>query len=72
MMEKENRQQTKQTAAEAAAGFHIALIGLYGIENTGVRYLSAHLKRAGFKVSTIFFKEWRNNDNHPPTKEEII
>lgn len=69
-MEKEKGQLTTPDAASTAATFHIALVGLYGIENTGIRYLSAHLKRAGFAVSTIFFREWRNNDNHPPTPGE--
>ena len=51
--------------------FHCALIGLYGTENTGVRYLSANLQREGYGVSTIFFREWRNNDNREPDEKEI-
>lgn len=51
--------------------FHLVLIALYGTENDGVRYLAAHLKRAGYRVSTIFFKEWRNNSNEKPTDREV-
>lgn len=51
--------------------FHCVLIGLYGTENDGVRYLSANLKREGFRVSTVFFREWRNNANELPSEKEI-
>ncbi len=51
--------------------YHCAIIGLYGTENAGVRYLAANLKREGFHVSTVFFREWRNNANELPHEKEI-
>ncbi len=51
--------------------FHIVLVALYGTENAGVRYLQAFLKREGFKVSVVFFREWRNNNNQYPTQEDV-
>jgi len=63
--------QKNQNNTITKKSFHLVLIALYGTENTGVRYLSAHLKREGYRVSTIFFKEWRNNANKRPTQKEI-
>jgi anaerobic magnesium-protoporphyrin IX monomethyl ester cyclase len=49
----------------------IALISLYGVENTGVRAISSVLQADGFDTSIIFFKRWGNNDVRLPTEKEI-
>lgn len=48
----------------------IVLISLYGIENRGIRYLSATLRRNGFRPHQIYFKRWVNNRISPPTERE--
>jgi radical SAM superfamily enzyme YgiQ (UPF0313 family) len=49
----------------------VLLITLYGFQNTGVRLLSAALRRQGFSAPILFMKGWRNNDVRPPTETEI-
>jgi anaerobic magnesium-protoporphyrin IX monomethyl ester cyclase len=49
---------------------NIALIYLYGIENNGIRSISAVLSRKGFNTHIIFFKRWANNDIDLPTEKE--
>ncbi|MBN1871063.1 MAG: B12-binding domain-containing radical SAM protein [Candidatus Omnitrophica bacterium] len=48
----------------------IALISLYGVENTGIRSISSVLKNDGIETYLIFFKKWLNNDIVLPSKEE--
>ena len=50
---------------------HIALISLYVIENSGIRYISALLRRHGFKVTEIYFKDWINNRVSWPREVEL-
>jgi radical SAM superfamily enzyme YgiQ (UPF0313 family) len=47
------------------------LISLYGIENGGIRQLSAVLKADRRQVCTVFFKNWRNNDVRPPSPADV-
>lgn len=49
----------------------VGIISLYGIENSGVRYLSSMLKQSNHEVYLILFKKWINNNVCPPTDEEI-
>jgi radical SAM superfamily enzyme YgiQ (UPF0313 family) len=49
----------------------LTLIALYGMENRGVRYISSFLKKYGYRVNIIFFKEWANNAIKPPTRKEV-
>lgn len=49
----------------------IALISLYVIENNGVRFLAAMLRRAGFTVYEIYFKDYRHHAFIPPRRVEI-
>ncbi len=49
----------------------IALVSLYGVENIGIRIISAALKKENFQVDTFYLKKWVNNNIHPPTKKEI-
>ena len=51
--------------------FKVGLVGLYGRENNGLRYLVSVLRQHGFPVCVVFFKEWINNALHPPTEAEI-
>ena len=48
----------------------ILFVSLYGIENTGVRLLSSVLKKNNYDVSTIFLKNWKNNNISEPTDKE--
>jgi radical SAM superfamily enzyme YgiQ (UPF0313 family) len=48
----------------------VALVSLYGIENRGVRYISALLRQNGFEPCLIFLKRWVNNQIQPPTEAE--
>lgn len=66
-----NKENQDTDSQQIYSDFHIVLIALYGTENAGVRYLSAFLKREGFKVSIVFFKEWRNNANTFPQQKEM-
>lgn len=47
------------------------MIGLYGIENSGVRHLTSMLKqRGGYRADLMFFKDWRHNRVEWPTEDE--
>ena len=40
----------------------VLIAGLYGIENSGVRHVTAMLReRGGFDCDLLFFKDWRHN-----------
>lgn len=49
----------------------IALVSLYALENNGVRHVAASLRRAGFQVTEIYFKDWVNNNFPWPTEQEV-
>jgi len=49
----------------------IALVSLYVVENSGVRLLSAILRREGVRVHEIYFKDWANNRVRSPSDREI-
>lgn len=48
----------------------VLLITPYGYQNTGIRLLSAVLRRNGFEAPILFMKAWRNNDIQLPTDVE--
>ncbi|MFH1790982.1 MAG: hypothetical protein ABH885_03235, partial [Candidatus Omnitrophota bacterium] len=48
----------------------VAIVSLYGVENTGVRSLSSVLAREGFEPYVVFFKRWANNDIRMPSEKE--
>lgn len=48
----------------------VLLVSLYGIENRGVRYISAMLRQNGFEPHLVLFKRWVNNQIQPPTAKE--
>jgi anaerobic magnesium-protoporphyrin IX monomethyl ester cyclase len=51
--------------------FHVALLTIYSVENAGIRYLSAALRRAGYDTSIVFLRDWRHNLLEMPTETEI-
>ena len=47
------------------------IVGLYGIENSGVRHVTAMLReKGGFRTDLMFFKDWRHNRVEWPTEDE--
>ena len=51
--------------------FHVVLMTIYSVENAGIRYVSAALKRAGFDTTIIFLRDWRHNALEMPSDDEI-
>lgn len=51
--------------------FRVALLAIYSVENTGIRSLSAALKRAGFDTTIIFLRDWVNNKLEMPSDQDI-
>ena len=51
--------------------FHVVLVTLYSVENAGVRYLSAALRRAGFQTTLVFLRDWVNNRLEMPSQEDL-
>ncbi len=52
-------------------GLRVALISLYVFENNGVRILSSVLRKAGFRVDEIYFKDYFHHRFIPPSEAEI-
>jgi anaerobic magnesium-protoporphyrin IX monomethyl ester cyclase len=49
----------------------VLLVGMYGIENSGVRHLAAMLReRGGYSADILFFQDWRNNQVPWPSVQE--
>ena len=48
----------------------VILVSPYGIENRGVRYISAVLRKNGFEPHLVLFKRWVNNQIKDPTRRE--
>lgn len=47
------------------------IVGLYGIENSGVRHVVSMLReRGGFRTDLMFFKDWRHNQVEWPAESE--
>ncbi|MCB9793996.1 MAG: cobalamin B12-binding domain-containing protein [Alphaproteobacteria bacterium] len=47
------------------------IVGLYGIENSGVRHLTSMLKQVGgYRADLLFFKDWRHNRVEWPKEAE--
>ncbi|MCB9743563.1 MAG: cobalamin B12-binding domain-containing protein [Alphaproteobacteria bacterium] len=47
------------------------IVGLYGIENSGVRHLTSMLKQVGgYRADLLFFKDWRHNRVEWPQEAE--
>ena len=42
----------------------------FGIENRGIRYIAATLRKRGFEPHLVLLKRWVNNDLQPPTAAE--
>ena len=46
------------------------MVVLYGVENSGVRYVASALRESGHRATLVFFKEWVNNAVERPTHTE--
>src|SRR4051812_13220712 len=51
--------------------FTVVLMTIYSVENAGIRYISAALKRAGFDTHIVFLRDWRHNQLEMPSEKEI-
>lgn len=51
--------------------FHVVLVTIYSVENAGIRYVSAALKRAGFETTIVFLRDWRHNQLDMPSDREF-
>ena len=73
MHELENAPSEVAPPLRAAGGrpYHIGLITIYSVENAGIRYVSAALKRAGFETTIIFLRDWVHNRLSMPTDAEF-
>ena len=49
----------------------IAVVSLYALENNGVRHVASALRKEGFDVTEIYFKDWVNNRFPWPTEQEV-
>jgi anaerobic magnesium-protoporphyrin IX monomethyl ester cyclase len=49
----------------------IAVVSLYALENNGVRHVASSLRKEGFDVTEIYFKDWVNNRFPWPTEQEV-
>lgn len=49
----------------------VGLISLYAAENYGIKILSSILRRNGYRIIEVYFKDWKNNYLERPTKYEI-
>jgi anaerobic magnesium-protoporphyrin IX monomethyl ester cyclase len=59
------------TSAAPSRRLKPALISLYALENNGVRHVASSLRRAGFGVTEIYFKDWVNNSFPWPKEQEV-
>lgn len=60
-----------QAPATARRPFTVVLITIYSVENAGLRYLSATLKRAGYQCYCVFLRDWRHNLLEMPSEKEF-
>ncbi len=58
-------------APRAEKPLHIALMTIYSVENAGIRYISAALRRAGFETTIIFLRDWVHNRLEMPSERDI-
>ncbi len=49
----------------------ICLMTVYSVENAGVRYLSAALRREGYEVYLVFLRDWVHNQLEMPSDEDF-
>ena len=49
----------------------VAVVSLYALENNGVRHVASSLRREGFGVTEIYFKDWVNNRFPWPEEREV-
>ena len=49
----------------------IVLVAFYNVKALGVRYLETALRKAGYQVRTIFFKQFNSVSPKPVTEKEL-
>lgn len=59
------------TATVPPRKFTVVLMTIYSVENAGIRYVSAALKREGFDTHVVFLRDWVHNRLEMPSDEEI-
>ncbi|MCI8593767.1 MAG: B12-binding domain-containing radical SAM protein [Oscillospiraceae bacterium] len=50
---------------------HVALVAFYNTRALGVRYLESALRKHGYEVTTIYFKDFNSIHPRPATAEEV-
>lgn len=63
--------ETTHSTAAGSRPFTVVLMTIYSVENAGIRYVSAALKRAGFETHIVFLRDWRHNSLEMPSDAEI-
>lgn len=51
--------------------FTVVLMTIYSVENAGIRYVSAALRRAGFDTHIVFLRDWVHNRLEMPSEEDF-
>jgi len=59
------------TTATTGKKFTVVLMTIYSVENAGIRYVSAALKREGFDTHVVFLRDWVHNRLTMPEGDEI-
>ena len=49
----------------------VAIVSMYDVENNAVRILASTLRKAGYHVAEIYFKDWVSNHLMAPTDAEL-
>ncbi len=63
--------ETTHSTGTGARPFTVVLMTIFSVENAGIRYVSAALKRAGFETHIVFLRDWRHNMLEMPSDAEI-
>lgn len=63
--------QEEQITGTHGGPFRVVLLTIYSVENAGIRYISAALKRAGCEVDIVFLRDWVHNRLVMPTEKEF-
>jgi len=72
ILEKEDiHKSDKQSETVSPKKCRVGIISLYDYENNATRLIAATLRREGYYVAEIYFKDWKNNYFEPPTQREL-
>lgn len=62
---------TPPRASARTKPFTVVLMTIYSVENAGIRYISAALRRAGYDTYIVFLRDWVHNSLEMPTDTEF-